>query len=92
MNARNRASQCNARPDLHDALLPREREILALWDAGQDHATIAAALGLATVTVEKCCSTFDDRPDDSNAKMRKGSAELRARILQFHPHVVLGRG
>ena len=32
MNARNRAVTCDAQPHLHDALLPRERQVLGMWD------------------------------------------------------------
>lgn len=81
---------CDERPDQHDALLPREREVLALWDDGWAIAQIAAELGLARKTVKDITIAFDDRPDDHEAKMRSGSEELRARILQFHPHVILG--
>lgn len=93
MNSRNRAAQCDANPHLHDALLPRERQVLGMWDDGWSIDAIAALLGLKVKTVKDITVAFDDRLDpSSDAMMRRGSALLRARILQFHPHVALPKG
>jgi FixJ family two-component response regulator len=91
MNSRNRAAQCDANPHLHDALLPRERQVLGMWDEGMAIDVIAALLGLADKTVKDITIAFDDRLDPSpDAAIRRGSALLNARIMQFHPHVALG--
>ena len=90
MNARNRAVTCDAQPHLHDALLPRERQVLGMWDEGWSREAIAALTGLKEKTVKDIVIAFDDRLDPSpDAGIRRGSMLLRARILQFYPHVAL---
>lgn len=86
-----REAVCEARPDLYDALLPRERQVLGMWDEGWAVEAIAALLGLNPETVRVITVLFDDRLDPGpDAAIRRGSDLLRARILQFHPHVALG--
>lgn len=89
-----RSSLCHDAPEEHDALEPREREVLELWDGGATFAEIAALLRMKPERVEYIVCLYDDRPDEdepcSKAKMRRGSEMLRVRILQFHPHVAFG--
>ena len=99
MNARNRAFQCDAHPDQHDALLPREREVLRRWDGGESRETIAAALGLAVKTVRDITIAFDDRPEltpHSNKSLRDDLAERNRvfveRIRAMQAHVALSGG
>lgn len=88
-----RSTLCHDAPEQYDALLPRERQVLALWDSGLSPAEIAARLQISQATAEHICGLYDDRDAegfDFHSMMRAGSEELRARILQFHPHVAFG--
>ena len=88
-----RSSLCHDAPELYDALLPRERQVLALWDGGAAIADIAALLGISEANAQHIVGLYDDRDAeglDFVAMMRAGSEQLRARILQFHPHVAFG--
>lgn len=91
MSRFSRDELCHTAPERHDALLPSEKRILELWDSGKSVAEIAALLGMSEVAARKVVRVFDDRDsDDHEALMRRGSEMLRARILQFHPHVSFG--
>lgn len=99
MNARNRAMKDDARPDLHDALLPREREVLRRWDRGDSREAIALALGLATKTVRDITIAFDDRPEltpHSNKSLQADLVERNRvfveRIRAMQAHVALKAG
>lgn len=99
MNARNRAVKDDARPDLHDALLPREREVLERWDRGDSREAIASALGLAVKTVRDITIAFDDRPEltpNSNKSLADDLAERNRvfveRIRAMQAHVALAKG
>lgn len=88
-----RSSLCHDAPEQYDALLPRERQVLALWDGGASPADIAAELKISVATVDWIVGMYDDRDAeglDFHSMLRAGSEELRARILQFHPHVAFG--
>ena len=98
MNARNRAVRDDARPDLHDALLPREREVLRLWDRGDTREAIALALGLSKKTVRDITIAFDDRPEltpHSNKSLSDDLAERNRvfveRIRAMQAHVALAK-
>lgn len=88
-----RSALCHDAPEQYDALHPRERQVLALWDGGASPEAIAAQLAISLASVKTIVRTYDDRDEegfDFLTMMRAGSEELRARILQFHPHVAFG--
>ncbi|MFN3991217.1 MAG: LuxR C-terminal-related transcriptional regulator [Erythrobacter sp.] len=88
-----RSCLCHDEPERYDALLPREREVLALWDGGASPQDIAATLSISCASVKTIVRIYDDRDAegiDHKTMMKLGSELLRQRILQFHPHVAFG--
>jgi hypothetical protein len=91
MRAGSRSRELSASPHSYDALLPREREVMRLWDAGMPREAIAARLQLALSYVTRTTQRYDDL-DGPAFDMAEASEILRERILMFHPHVAVGKG
>lgn len=68
------------------ALFPREREILALWDAGRSLDQIAEVTGFPRKQVQSVVSAFAGGSDGGfSAMVRRGTIALLDALRRHHP-------
>lgn len=71
-----------------DSLMPSERTVLRLWDAGEDPDAIAAAAGLDPVRVLAIVALYDDRPRPGvRSQLVASNAAFLDRLWDAYPEM-----
>lgn len=83
MSGLHRKPLVEARQTAPDAMLNRERQIMALWDAGHSIEAIAAMRGESWASVERVVDHFQVKRCQLEANVRRGSEKLLKALHRY---------